>query len=1473
MAEASPSATDYKEAVTSPEEPCSKFQVASQAGSDRSFNEVLDAAMQTKDMDNQHLLRLVNERLKRANVEVPKIEVCFKELNIEAEAHLGSRVRPSILNAYRNAAEGILRRLHLLGRARQTLHILRSVSGSLQPGRFTLLLGPPGSGKSTLLKALAGKKPASNLQVTGEVTYNGTPLRDFTAVQTAAYVEQTDLHSPELTVRETLDFAARCQHTGFDELAAVVQREAELQVEADADVAAFMAACSLQGKRHSMASLYVLRMLGLEVCADTNVGSALIRGISGGQRRRLTLGEMLVAAKTVLLLDEISTGLDSSTTFQICRCLATQAHLLGSTMLVSLLQPPPETFDLFDDIILLAEGQIVFQGPKEDVLPFFEAQGFRPLPRQGTADFLQEVVSRRDQPQYWTGAPEAYSYAPVEAMVEAFGRSTLASQPEPDAMKQRNEAGAKALKHVKHAQSGYTSLKACLRREIILMQRNRFVYYFRGFQLITTLAAVVTLFVKPRMDHTTLLGGRLYLSYLFYTVYFMVVTCFTEVSIATAMLPVFAKHRDNNFFPVLSSILPVTLLRIPFSIAIALPWSVATYWAIGFAPSAGRFFIYLAIHLLEHTVAVTLFRAASAIGRTAVPANIVSFMLLGLALFFTGFVIQKHAIHGWYIWVFWASPFQWAMRALVVNEFTAPRWQIPFTGSIAALGKGDIPGPLTLGQAVLIESGFPHHTWWPGVCIAVMVGWALVLNFIVLFFMKIVAAGDARKAVISEAQADPDDSSVHIEAGAGHQKAKTKAADQASLPPDNTCASDQQLNGGANHQHSRSDASSADHSQRSKSDVQGSQPMNGTADVDVDAKQQDNAYVPSFRFQEGANGMGGVLALPMQPITLAFKDINYFVDAPASSQLPKGSKELQLLHNITGCFRPGVMTALMGATGAGKTTLMDVLACRKNSGRTQADIRVNGYPQDRTTFTRVSGYVEQADLHSPHTTVAEALWFSSRLRLPPSISRSECLSFNQQVMDLVELGPLRHAVVGLPGVSGLAVEARKRLTIAVELVANPAIVFMDEPTSGLDARAAAIVMRAVRNINDTGRTVAVTVHQPSTLVFETFDELLLLKPGGRTIYAGPLGSESSSLIAYFEAIPGVPKIHEGINPATWMLEISTVSAEAWMQRDLAEAYRDSQQCRQNVEHVDSRLQPREGGGGQLFHPTRFAQPFLSQYRIILHKNFVSYWRNEGYNASRFFFTVLIGILFGSAFWDMGLDRSSQEGVLRVAVCVYLAAMLFGFTNAATVQPAVATERTVFYRERYAGLYASIPYAIAQGDVEVPYLLVQSALFSVIVYFMIHFEFTAAKFFWWWLFQFCTLSFYTFYGIMCVALTPSLQIAAVISTSAYAMWVLFAGFLYTRPVANMRAPWWLWAIYASPTSWTLWGTVTSQLGDVEDEYLVDMNGNTVSVAQFVRDYFGFRHDWVGYTVLLLIAFIILFRVMAVWALCYLNFSKR
>lgn len=106
------------------------------------------------------------------------------------------------------------------------------------------------------------------------------------------------------------------------------------------------------------------------------------------------LGEMMVGPSRVLFMDEISTGLDSSTTYQIVNALRRSIHILQGTAVISLLQPAPETYNLFDDIILISDGQIVYQGPREHVLEFFESMGFQCPERKGVADFLQEVWMR-----------------------------------------------------------------------------------------------------------------------------------------------------------------------------------------------------------------------------------------------------------------------------------------------------------------------------------------------------------------------------------------------------------------------------------------------------------------------------------------------------------------------------------------------------------------------------------------------------------------------------------------------------------------------------------------------------------------------------------------------------------------------------------------------------------------------------------------------------------------------------------------------------------------------------------------------------------------------------------------------------------------------------------------------------------------------------------------------------------------------
>ncbi|GJP69389.1 hypothetical protein CLOP_g323 [Closterium sp. NIES-67] len=212
----------------------------------------------------------------------------------------------------------------------------------------------------------------------------------------------------------------------------------------------------------------------------------------------------------------------------------------------------------------------------------------------------------------------------------------------------------------------------------------------------------------------------------------------------------------------------------------------------------------------------------------------------------------------------------------------------------------------------------------------------------------------------------------------------------------------------------------------------------------------------------------------------------------------------------------------MGFPGAGKTTLLDVLAGRKTIGRTRGDILVNSFPKVQATFARISGYVEQSDIHTPFITIRESLQFSAALRLPSTTSLADRALVVQEAMDLLELHDIADTLVGFIGINGLTVEQAKRLTIGVELVANPSVLFLDEPTSGLDSRAADIVVRGIRNIAGTGRSTICTIHQPSRRLFFAFDWLYLMKRGGEVVYFGPIGHNGCDLLM---PLPGADDAH------------------------------------------------------------------------------------------------------------------------------------------------------------------------------------------------------------------------------------------------------------------------------------------------------------------------------------------------------------
>lgn len=220
---------------------------------------------------------------------------------------------------------------------------------------------------------------------------------------------------------------------------------------------------------------------------------------------------------------------------------------------------------------------------------------------------------------------------------------------------------------------------------------------------------------------------------------------------------------------------------------------------------------------------------------------------------------------------------------------------------------------------------------------------------------------------------------------------------------------------------------------------------------------------------------------------------------------------------------------------------------------------VNGTPRN-ASFQRQTGYVQQQDLHLHTSTVREALTFSAILRQPPNYSKEEKIAYVDTVIELLDMQLYADAIIGVPG-EGLNVEQRKRLTIGVELAARPKLLlFLDEPTSGLDSQTSRSICDLMEKLTNSGQAILCTIHQPSAILFQRFDRLLLLAKGGRTAYFGPIGKSAHTLLDYFVSNGGAPCPPEA-NPAEYMLHVIGAAPGSSSAVDWPSVWRNSPEYR------------------------------------------------------------------------------------------------------------------------------------------------------------------------------------------------------------------------------------------------------------------------------------------------------------------------
>ena len=352
----------------------------------------------------------------------------------------------------------------------ETKVIMEGINLFFEEGKMYLVLGAPGCGKSTLLKMIANLLPCSSkASLSGSVTVNGVAPTDSSIVwsNVVAYVDQIDRLHGYLTVQETLDFAYDCRQAG-------THNGPRIKEVSSAEIKKLISQLDEEGWMVNL----VLGAIGLTRVKDTFVGNDKVRGVSGGQRKRVTVGEMMCVGAQVQMFDEISTGLDASTTFDIVKLMGEVTRMKKTIKLVSLLQPPPETVALFDEIILLDKGRVLFAGPVDKISPYFKSLGYVQPDRMDLADWLQ-CLPTKDGANFLAPAEEGEAprvHLTNEEFVQKFNAS---EQGEAIDKKLKTPVSSSKVEFMSHplfrqryANSTLRSIQVVFRREFLLWWRD-----------------------------------------------------------------------------------------------------------------------------------------------------------------------------------------------------------------------------------------------------------------------------------------------------------------------------------------------------------------------------------------------------------------------------------------------------------------------------------------------------------------------------------------------------------------------------------------------------------------------------------------------------------------------------------------------------------------------------------------------------------------------------------------------------------------------------------------------------------------------------------------------------------------------------------------------------------------------------------------------------------------------------------------
>ncbi|KAK9674068.1 hypothetical protein RND81_12G208800 [Saponaria officinalis] len=512
-----------------------------------------------------------------------------------------------------------------------------------------------------------------------------------------------------------------------------------------------------------------------------------------------------------------------------------------------------------------------------------------------------------------------------------------------------------------------------------------------------------------------------------------------------------------------------------------------------------------------------------------------------------------------------------------------------------------------------------------------------------------------------------------------------------------------------------------------------------------------------------------------RPVKLKFQDVVYKVKLPKerkiffkkkSQSTPSQPQERVILRGVSGVVRPGEMLAMLGPSGSGKTTLLTALGGRLG-GNLKGTITFNGKPFSNQT-KRITGFVTQDDVLYAHLTVLETLIYTALLRLPNTMTKEQKIMQVDEV--ILQLGLIRckNSIIGGPILRGVSGGERKRVSIGQEMLIDPSLLFLDEPTSGLDSTTAQRIVSTLSELAHGGRTIVMTIHQPSSRLFYMFHKVLLLSEGN-PLYFG----SGANVMDYFESVGYAPSL--AMNPADFLLDLANgigpdeTEDQARVKEKLIVCYKNNvaNKVKQELEEEEENEVILEGR--EALNVGQWPTTWLQQFTVLL-KRGLKERKHESFDLLKIAEIFLVAFLAGLLWWQSKLTHlQDQIGLL------YFTSGFWGFFPLFEAIFTFPPERMILAKERSSGMYRLSSYFMARMVSDLPMELILPTTFVTITYWMAGLKPVVSSFFYYLFSLLLTILVSQGLGLALGALVMNLKSATTLGSVIMLTFLLAGGF--------------------------------------------------------------------------------------------------